>query len=89
MSDATEDSLRDAAHDAFMALWRGETVEQAALWASYCAAPGAQVYLMEGVTRALATRGAFRTISRQGHSAAEPHIAGSASVGADGSSAHC
>ena len=29
--DATEDALRDAAHDAFMAFWRGAECEQAAL----------------------------------------------------------
>jgi hypothetical protein len=32
----TEDALRDAAHDAFMALWRG--VESDLLWAAYLAA---------------------------------------------------
>jgi hypothetical protein len=31
-----EDQLRDAAHDAFMAFWRGG--ERAALWAAYCEA---------------------------------------------------
>jgi hypothetical protein len=30
-----EDQLRDAAHDAFMAFWRGGQVE---LWAAYCEA---------------------------------------------------
>ena len=38
MRDATEDALRDAAHDAFMALWRGAECEQSALWDAYCAA---------------------------------------------------
>jgi hypothetical protein len=32
-----EDALRDAAHDAFMAFWRGDEHEQVALWAAYCA----------------------------------------------------
>jgi hypothetical protein len=36
--DATEDALRDAAHDAFMACWRGEDTDQPALWAIYRAA---------------------------------------------------
>ncbi|HJZ48678.1 MAG TPA: hypothetical protein VKE41_15985 [Roseiflexaceae bacterium] len=39
--DVAEDTLRDAAHDAFMAFWRAAECEQAALWAAYCAA---QVY---------------------------------------------
>jgi hypothetical protein len=33
--DTTEDALRDAAHDAFMACWRGEATDQPALWAVY------------------------------------------------------
>jgi len=36
--DATEDTLRDAAHDAFMAFWRGAECDQAVLWAAYCVA---------------------------------------------------
>jgi hypothetical protein len=35
--DMGEDALRDAAHDAFMAFWRGDEHEQVALWAAYCA----------------------------------------------------
>jgi hypothetical protein len=35
--DKTEDGLRDAAHDAFMAFWRCEACEQAALWAVFVA----------------------------------------------------
>ena len=31
----TEDALRDAAHDAFMAFWRGAESERAVLWATY------------------------------------------------------
>ena len=38
MRDTTEDALRDAAHDAFMAFWRSEECEQAVLWAAYFAA---------------------------------------------------
>jgi hypothetical protein len=34
--DAAEYALRDAAHDAFMAFWRGEEADQPALWAAYC-----------------------------------------------------
>jgi len=30
-----EGALRDAAHDAFMALWRGDERERAMLWAAY------------------------------------------------------
>jgi hypothetical protein len=33
-----EDALRDAAHDTFMALWRGAEGERAMLWAAYCEA---------------------------------------------------
>jgi len=39
-----EDALRDAAHDAFMAFWRGGQVE---LWAAYCEAQERyEAYLM-------------------------------------------
>ena len=45
--DATEDALRDAAHDAFLACWRGEATDQPALWAVYCAAQARyDAYLM-------------------------------------------
>jgi hypothetical protein len=30
-----EDQLRDAAHDAFMAFWRGAEGERTMLWAAY------------------------------------------------------
>ena len=33
-----EDVLRDAAHDAFMALWRSEEGDHTLLWAAYLAA---------------------------------------------------
>jgi hypothetical protein len=33
-----EDTLRDAAHDAFMALWRGAESERVLLWTAYLAA---------------------------------------------------
>jgi hypothetical protein len=36
--DPAEDELRDAAHDAFMAFWRGAEPERATLWAAYCEA---------------------------------------------------
>jgi hypothetical protein len=36
--DAAEYALRDAAHDAFMAFWRGEEADQPALWAADCLA---------------------------------------------------
>ena len=32
--DATEDALRDAAHDTFRAFWHGAETDQAALWAA-------------------------------------------------------
>ncbi len=36
--DVTEDALREAAHNAFMAFWRAtESDQAAALWATYCA----------------------------------------------------
>jgi hypothetical protein len=45
--DETEDTLCDAAYDAFMAFWRSEACEQAALWAAYCAAQARyEQYLM-------------------------------------------
>jgi hypothetical protein len=35
--EATEDALHDAAHNAFMAFWRGaETDHATALWSAYC-----------------------------------------------------
>jgi len=36
--DTDEDALRDATHDAFMALWRGTESDQALLWTAYLAA---------------------------------------------------
>ena len=37
--DATEDALREAAHDAFVQFWRAAETDQAVgLWAAYCAA---------------------------------------------------
>jgi len=33
-----EDSLRDAAHDAFMAFWCGVESDRVLLWAAYCEA---------------------------------------------------
>jgi len=38
LARVTEDALRDATHDAFMALWRGAEGEWAELWAAYCEA---------------------------------------------------
>jgi len=38
MARLTEDALRDAAHDAFMAFWRGGEKDQGLLWAAYCEA---------------------------------------------------
>src|SRR5262245_38319595 len=50
--DAIEDALRDAAHDAFMAFWRGDACEQAALWAAYCAAQARyEVFLLQTLQR--------------------------------------
>ena len=55
--DATEDALRDAAHDAFMAFWRSTECEHAALWATYCAAQTRyEAYLMRAVKRWLLLR---------------------------------
>jgi hypothetical protein len=39
MRDADEDALRDAVHDAFMALWCGAEVEQAELRATCACLP--------------------------------------------------
>ena len=37
--DPDEDALRDAAHDAFMAFWRGaDTAAAERLWQAYCRA---------------------------------------------------
>ena len=45
--DAAEHALRDAAHDAFMAFWRGDEADQPALWAAYCLAQARyDAYLM-------------------------------------------
>jgi hypothetical protein len=46
--DHTENALRDAAHDAFMAFWRGRgTADAEALWLAYCAAQqDYETYLM-------------------------------------------
>jgi len=45
--DATEDALRDAAHDAFRAFWYAAEPEQATLWDAYCAAQARyDAYLM-------------------------------------------
>jgi hypothetical protein len=33
-----EDELRDGAHDAFTAFWRGSEDDRAMLWATYCEA---------------------------------------------------
>jgi hypothetical protein len=45
--DAAEHALHDAAHDAFMAFWRGEEADQPALWAAYCLAQARyDAYLM-------------------------------------------
>jgi len=38
MRDTEEDALRDAAHDAFMALWCSLESDQAIFWAAYLAA---------------------------------------------------
>jgi len=35
MARLEEDQLRDAAHDAFMAFWRGADSGRAALWTAY------------------------------------------------------
>ena len=44
---AAEYALRDAVYDAFMAFWRSEETDQAALWAAYCAAQARyDAYLM-------------------------------------------
>ncbi len=52
--DPAEDALRDAAHDAFMAFWRGaDTLAAAQLWRVYCAAQARyDDYLLERVIHA-------------------------------------
>jgi hypothetical protein len=45
--DTDEDTLRDAAHDAFMAFWRGAECGRAMLWAAYSEAQDRyDVYLL-------------------------------------------
>ena len=61
--DATEDALRDAAHDAFMVLWRSRGCEQAELWAAYCAAQARyEAYLMRAMQRPPSLRGLLQSV---------------------------
>ncbi len=62
--DTAEDELRDAAHDAFMAFWRGmNSAAAGTLWLAYCVAQEEyEAHLMAAMPRsALEQTGAPRS----------------------------
>jgi hypothetical protein len=58
----TEDALRDAAHDAFMAFWRGAESDRVLLWVAYLAAQ--ERYDAYFVTRSSISAGAGTSKTR-------------------------